>query len=205
MVAYEGLGGGVEVNVAVQAAHVPHVLAFEVRGIGPFEQLYGDGVLAGVDVGGDVELGIVVSALGVAHIVAVDPQICSAVESVAVPEYAAAVPACGNLEGTAVGGHGAGTDAGGGDGGVWGIVREGIVHIYIYRLVISMHFDARGYGNGSPRTAFCEVRAADGVHLGVRGSQTGACHIHEVPGAVEVQIVRAFRCQPWFVVGGIGL
>ena len=106
VVAHEGLGRGVEIDVAVNAAHVEHVLPFDVRAVAPAEHLNAHIVLARAGCGGDVELSIVVAALRVAHVSAVHPYEGCAVNAVEVEEEALAVPAGGQVESAAVRAYG---------------------------------------------------------------------------------------------------
>ena len=74
VVAHVGFRGGVDVDVAVNTTHAPHVLSFEIRTVGEADNLYRHVVFAFAYHAGNVEFGIVVRTFGIAHILSVDPH-----------------------------------------------------------------------------------------------------------------------------------
>ena len=202
MVAEEGTWCGVEVDIAVQATHVPHVLTFEVRAVGPADNLYADVVAALADVGCDVEFGIVVTALGVAHLLAVNPYEGSGVETVEMEEDALAVPAFGEVEGAAVGAYGIVAHTADLVADEGRVVGKGIVDVDIHRFVVAEHFPASGDMDVVPcrRIYVVAVEFLSGAFVSVVGKE-------ELPLSAEREVGSVLLgCQPGKPVGfGVAL
>ena len=137
VVAHENLRRGIEINVAVDAAHVPHILAFEIRAIAPADDLHADIVRARANLRGYFKLCIVVAALRVADILSVDPYEGGAVDAIKVEEDAVAVPRLRQVEVAAIGSHGVLKPVLHFDGGRR--IVEGVVHIDVERVAVSLH------------------------------------------------------------------
>ena len=157
MVAHAHLRYIIYIYVAVDARHAEHILTFQIRAVAPAEHLHGEAV-AGTNfqVRREVELCHIVRALRVAHVLAVEPYESSGVDAAEVDNRAAAVPVGGHAELAHVGANGI-------DGVVFAAVVEagagldvrrcvgvGILHVAIYRAVVTEHFPVGGNGNGVP-------------------------------------------------------
>ena len=102
MVTDKSLRSSIEIHVTVQTTHVEHILTLEIRGIAPTEHLYTDIVLSGTYISTYVEFVIIVTALCVAHILAIDPYESCTIKAVEVQEHILCIPACREVECTAV-------------------------------------------------------------------------------------------------------
>ena len=102
MVAYEGTRHSIEINIAVNTTHVPHILTFEVRTIAPAEYLYTDIVFASAYVVCHVEFSIIVCTLSITDRLTVYPYKGSAVDTIEVQEDTFAFPTFGQGEVAAV-------------------------------------------------------------------------------------------------------
>ena len=202
VVAHKGAGSGHQIDITVQTAHVEDVLSFEIRAVRPANHLHTDIVLAGAERGSDVKFGIVVGSLRVADVFAVDPHISAAIDAVEVEEHALAVPVGGKIELAAVASHGIGVylsaillaqlDIG-------RVVFENVVHIHVNRLVISLHFPARGHFNVVPCCGVVVVLDKSGVAFGGIGG------VAELPSAVERLHFCGVRIEPGLLEARIGL
>ena len=74
MVAHECLWCSIEVDIAMQTAHMEHILAFEIRRIAPTEHLDANIVLSCAHVVADIKLMVVVTTLSITYILAIDPN-----------------------------------------------------------------------------------------------------------------------------------
>ena len=194
-------GRGVEINVAVQARHVPHILAFEIGAIAPANHLHGDGILASVNVGGQVELGIVVAALRIAYVLAVEPNEGCAVKAIEVKEHALARgPVVGQGEGAAVRTDGVLVDTVHLTANEGRVAHEGVLHIDVDGFVVALHFPAGGHFDVVPsrHISGCAPEVIfSGTHEGVGG-------IVEFPGAVEREVLCLLGCQPRIGIARVG-
>ena len=202
IVVADGDGGrGVEINVAVQARHVPHILAFEIGAVAPANHLHGDGILASVNVCGQVELGIVVAALRIAHVLAVEPNEGCAVKAIEVKEHALArCPVVGQGESAAVRAHGVLVDTVHLTANEGRVAHEGVLHIDVDGFVVALHFPAGGHfdvvpsqhvGGSAPEVIFS-------------GTLEGVGGIVEFPGAVEREVLCLLGCQPRIGIARVG-
>ena len=202
VVAHKGAGSGHQIHITMQTAHVEDVLSFEIRAVCPANHLHADIVLAGVERRGDVKFGIVVGSLRVADVFAVDPHISTTIDAVEVEEHALAVPVGGKIELAAVASHGIGVyfsaiflaqlDIG-------RVVFENVVHIHVNRLVISLHFPARGHFNVVPCCGVVVVLDKSRVAFGGIGG------VAELPSAVERLHFGRVRIEPGLLEARIGL
>ena len=201
MVAHAHLRYIIYIYVAVDARHAEHILTFQIRAVAPAEHLHGEAV-AGTNfqVRREVELCHIVRALRVAHVLAVEPYESSGVDAAEVDNRAAAVPVGGHTELAHVGANGI-------DGVVFAAVVEagagldvrrcvgvGILHVAIYRAVVTEHFPVGGNGNGVPS------RHVVAVFIKIRGAflQFGA--EVEFPRAVEREVAAIDRRGPRRIV-----
>ena len=198
VVAHEGLRCGVEVNIAVDAAHVPCVLALEVGTVAEAVHLYRHVVLAGAHKVRDVKFTVGIGPFGVAHILAVEPNVGCAVETVEVEHNAlAARPAFGQGEVAAVRSHGVVEAVAHVDGGRR--IVEGIVHVDVVGLAVAFHLQARGHGNRVPGSHIGRV----GVEGFGTGCLRGSVHPVKVPDAVERHPFGARRVVPGLFVASL--
>ena len=199
MIADVGLRHRHEIDIAVDAAHVPHILSFEIRTVAPSDYLYGDVVLALAHHVGQVKLGIVVAALRVTDIFSVYPNEGRTVNTVEVQQDALVFPVLWQGEGATVGGHGVGQSALHLNGGR--IVVKGIVDIDIERLAVALHFEAGRYFDVVPLRDVGIV-APEGFFA---RTASGSTHIIEFPRAVKAHHTVALRRLPRFgIVCSVG-
>ena len=142
MVSYEHFRNRHEVNVAVNTAHVPHILSFEIRTVGPANDAYGNIILTCAHSLADVKLSIHITAFGVTHILTIHPHISGGVNTIKVEQHTFIFPTFRKREVAAITTHTVVQSLA--HGYVRRIVGKGIVHINIERLSEARHFQASG-------------------------------------------------------------
>ena len=129
---------GNETDIAEDAGQPPHVLIFQVRTIGPLDDLDGDLVEAGVDPGGDVEFRWQPAAFAEPDLFAVDPDMKRGIHAFKAQPNLAVVPVVADKE---VADVGAGRVLG---RHVGRIDREGELDVGVMRSAVAVHLPARG-------------------------------------------------------------
>ena len=152
MIAHEGLGHGGQRHVAVDTAHAPHILVFEIGPVAPAEHLHGKSVDTLTGSLGDVKFMVGVGSLCVADKLTVHPNIGGRIDAFKVEKQLMAVPRRGHVELGDVRPHGVHTIVGIGAMAlnVRRILGKGIVNIDIERHVIAFHFPVGGHGDAVP-------------------------------------------------------
>ena len=205
VVAYRFQRHVVEADIAEDAAHAEHVLAFEVRAVAPPEHLYAETVVAMAEMFGEVKLMQVVRPLGIAHVFTVEPYEGGGIDAVEADEGAATLPRFGEGEVADIGAHGidavvctavvetrTGIDEG-------RSIAMGVLHVAVDGFVVALHFPVRRNGDVVP-CRIVEVRIEE-----VGGALRGLVDEVELPCAVEVHEHRTLRLRPRCgVVFGIG-
>ena len=148
MVSNEHLGNSHEVNVAVDTAHVPHVLTFEVRTVGPANHAYRHVVFTRAHLLADVKFSVHIATFGIANILTIYPYISRRVNTIEVEQYAFFFPTFGKGEVAAVTTHAVIQTLT--HLNVRRIVGEGVVNVDIERFAKTIHFQASGHGNLLP-------------------------------------------------------
>ena len=196
MVTDGGLRSAVDVNVAEDAAHAEHVLAFEVAAVRPAENLHGYTVGACADIVGDVELCHVVRALR-ADIVAVDVDESGTVNASEVDVGALALAVGGfEVEDADIRAHGV-------DAVVLAAVVEaraclnvgrgvavGIFNVAVDGTVVALHLPVGGNGDGVP------VGHVVVLLIEIQRTLRWFAHELEAPCPVQALIGRALRLDP---------
>ena len=190
VVLHVGFGCGVEIDVAVNAGHSPHVLSFQVGTVGEADDAHGDVVFSAAHDGGEVKLGVVVGLLCVADIFSVNPDEGGGIDAVEVKHDTFVIlPAFGQDEGAAIGGgrvHAAGTHD---NLGI--VVVEGRIDIDVIRTAVAFHLQAGGHGDGVP---FFHVGVvAPELFLGSVGRSVGPT---QFPQSVEGEPLCTVRVIP---------
>ena len=198
MVAHEGFRRGKEVDIAVDAAHVEHVLAFQIRGVAPPYHLHADVVRSLTHIIRHVVFCVVVRAFGIAHIAAVHPYVGSAVHAVEMEEHALVGPALGQGEVAAVRGHGIDEPAVHRDGGR--SVGEGVVVIYVERVAVTFHFQTRRHRYRIPVGHVGSIAP----EVGLAGRLARRLDELKPPQTVQVQAVGAHGLRPRRFIEGVG-
>ena len=204
MVGYEHLRSSHEINVAVNAREVPHVLTFEIRAVAPAVDAHRELVLAHVGEVGDVELGVGVRVLRVAYVLAVHPNHGSAVHAVEVNEKTLAVPRFGHAERATVEAYCVmilHAVVGVAHVGVRRIVLERVAHVDVYRFAVACHL---------PRERHADVVPSRVVVVGseeLAFARTVLCSGHELelPLAVEQLCLGVLRSEPRLVERSVAL
>ena len=190
VVAHEYLGYGHKVDIAVDTAHVPHVLTLKIRTVCPADNAHGEVVLASTDVLADIKLGIHVATLGVTHILAVYPHVGTRVDTIEVKKDALLVPTLGQGEVATIAAnavyqillH----------GNVWRIIGKGIVDVNIERIAIAVHLQTSGHYHIVPLGSIHIV--AIEIFLG---------HLHGVVEDVPYQFPCTIEAHPAIAGNGI--
>ena len=151
MVANEHFGNCHKIYIAVYATHMPHILAFEVRAVGPADYTYRDIVVACSHIAAYIELGIHITTLGVAYILAVHPYIGGRVDTVEVEQNTLVLPACGEGEIATIATHAIVYAAAHCD--VGRIVGKSVIYVYIVWSTETIHLQTAGNRNVGPRRA----------------------------------------------------
>ena len=230
VVGYKDLGCGDEIDVAVDARKMPHVLSLEIGTVAPAIDAHGELVdvvcrAARPDAAvglllqgcGDIKFRVGIGSLRVADIVAIDPNGSGTIDAIEMEEDAlvaprlverelAAVEARGIvvlLVGLALAGH-----------GLWRIVLEGIADVGIDRSSVARHLPGERHADGLPLAGHIVGRLFEvlGIELAGCGSACCALDIAEAPllavlAAVEAshQRARLVRGKPRsVVVGSVG-
>ena len=152
--------------------------------------------------GSDVKFGIVVGALRVTDVFSVDPHVGTTINTVEVEEHALAVPVGGKIEVATVASHGIGVYFSAiflAQFNVGRIVFENVVHIYVDRFVISLHFPARGHVDVVPCCSVVVVLDKSGVAF------CGIGCVVEFPSSVERLHFGGVRVEPCLFETRIGL
>ena len=92
MVADECLRCGIDEYIAVDTAHAPHILAFEVRTVREADHADTDIVSAHLHEFGNIKFGIIVGTLRVAGIFAIHPDVCTTVNTIEMEEDFLSIP-----------------------------------------------------------------------------------------------------------------
>jgi len=156
VVAYGCLGRAVQIDIAEDAAHAEHVLAFQIRAVAPAEHLYGQAVASGAQVACQVKFCHVVRPLCVAYVLSVQVDKGRAVDTAEMDKRALPFPTFGQVEEADVGAYGI-------DAIVFAVVIEfgagvdvgrrvivWIFHVGVDGVVIPLHFPVGGNGNLVP-------------------------------------------------------
>ena len=184
MVGNEHLRSSHEIDVAVYAREVPHVLTFEIRAVAPAVDAYRKLVVAHLGEVGDVEFGIGVRVLRVAYVLAVHPYHGSTVHAVEVDEETFAIPRFGHVERAAVEAYGVvvlHTVVGVAHVGVRRIVLERIAHVGVYRSAVACHLPRERHADVVP----CRVVVVGSEELAFARTILCSGHELELPLAVE--------------------
>ena len=145
-----------EINIAEDARHAEHILAFQVRAIAPAEHLHRKTVFTFAEIRCQIIFAHIVSSLTVAYKVAIHPNHCGTIYASKVNDGALFRPSLGEIEGAYIRTH-----------GVDAIVRTtivvsrtrhdvrwrvgvGIFHIAVDRMVISLHLPVRRHRDVVP-------------------------------------------------------
>ena len=190
MVAHEYLGYGHKVDIAMNTAHVPHVLTLEIGTVCPTDNTNGEVVLAGAHMLADIELGIHIATLGVTHILAINPNVGTRVDTIEVKKDALLVPTLGQGEVATIATHAVYQILL--HGNVWRIIGKGIVHVDIKRIAIAMHLQASGYYHFIP-TGSIYIVAIEFL-LG---------HVHGIVENIPYQFPCAIEAHPAIAGNGI--
>src|SRR5574344_2779684 len=86
----------------MDAAHVEHILPFEIRTVTPSQHLHTDIVLAAAHIFCDIKLRIRIGTLRITQIMAVDPDKGATVDAVKMDEHPFAVPCLRQCKCTAI-------------------------------------------------------------------------------------------------------
>ena len=133
---------GVEIDVAMDAAKVPHILALDITAVAPAIDADSELILSLAEKAGEVEFGVGIGALRVADVASVDPHHTSRVEAVEMEEDALVAPVGGQREGATIEARGIvvlDTRLGMALLGQGRMVGEGIAHIGIDWIAIARH------------------------------------------------------------------
>ena len=204
MVGNEHLRRSHEINVAVNAREVPHVLSFEIRAVAPAVDAHRKLVVAHLGEVGDVELGVGVRVLRVAYVLAVHPYHGSAVHAVEVNEKTLAVPRFGHAERAAVEAdcvvvlHAV---VGVAHVGVRRIVLERVAHVGVYRSAVACHLPRERHADVVP----CRVVVVGSEELAFARTVLCSGHELELPLAVEQLCLGVLRSEPRLVERSVAL
>ena len=204
MVGNEHLRRSHEIDVAVNAREVPHVLTFEIRSVAPAVDAHRKLVFAHLGEVGDVELGVGVRVLRVAYVLAVHPNHGSAVHAVEVDEKTLAVPRFGHAERAAVEAdcvmilH---TVVGVAHVGVRRIVLERVAHVGVYRSAVACHLPRERHADVVP----CRVVVVGSEELAFARTRHCSGHELELPLAVEQLCLSVLRSEPRLVERSVAL
>ena len=176
------LAARVEIAVACNACIAEVVLIFEICAIAPAEYLHCNEILARLDERGDVKFFLKLIVFAVANILAIDPYVHVARSSTDMDHYLTAIPACRNLDLTAIV-----SDVVILDRHVWGVVLvlavPSVRDVSVLRITIAIEFPHARDWHCSPCLIVvgCLVEVAyiiDGIFLP-----------REFPRAIDVEIV----------------
>lgn len=146
VVANKDSRSGIKADVAGDAAHAPHILAFEIAAVAPADNFESQTIGARMDILGDIPLSGSFGIFAIAYAGAVDIEIHSGTNSAKLDKNTAAMPAFGHLEIGDI-------TAGGVEiaGSVRGIGRELVVDIGIDGDAETLGFDIAWHLDIVPR------------------------------------------------------
>ena len=168
---------GVKAHVAGDAAHAPHVLAFEVAAVAEADDLHGHLVATAVEVLGDVPLGGTLRVFGIAHGLSVDEEVHGRAHRAELHQRAAAPPAVGQVELAHIAPRG--IEVGGGVGRVGG---ELIAHVEVDGHPVALQLDIPRHLDVAP------AREVEPQFVEPFGTLVGALVGVELPCAVEAAV-----------------
>ena len=193
---------GVEIDVAVDATKVPHVLALDITAVAPAIDAHGELIFSLAEKAGEVELGVGIGALRVADVAPVDPHHASGVEAVEMEEDALVAPVGGQREGATVEARSIVVlDARLGMallGQGW-MIDEGIAHVGIDGIAIARHLPRQGNADLVPALGVARL-GDEGIGVGRTLGRAG--DIAKLPHTVERQVAAALRGGPGLGVEG---
>ncbi|MNM64673.1 hypothetical protein D3C81_760810 [compost metagenome] len=162
-----------QIDVAEDPRHPPHVLIFDIGGVGPLHHPHRQQVLADVGVGADIELGGEAAALAEADVVAVHIDLEVGLHSVKLDDHLLAIPGWAQREATLIG---AGGVVGRHEGHVDG---EGKTFVGVLQIAMPFHLPHVGHGDLAPV-------AHGAVVKGLRHLQ-GVVEVVELPLTAKAQ------------------
>ena len=162
-----------QIDVAEDPRHPPHVLIFDIGGVGPLHHPHRQQVLADVGVGTDIELGGETAPLAEADIVAVHIDLEVGLHPVKLDDHLLAVPGRAQREAALIG---AGGVVGRHEGHVDG---EGKTLVGVLQIAVPFHLPHVGHGDLAPL-------AHGAVIEGLRHLQ-GVVEVVELPLAAQAQ------------------
>ena len=151
-----GLGDRVELHIACDATHAPHILAFEVAAVAPAQHLYLEAIPAFVEVFGDVPFGRSLRVFAIAYLATVDVEIHGRFYGTEFDDGASFVPGSGEGEVSRIDTHGVVVGRDVGRVCLWHVgsltVADGelVFHIDIHGDTEALQFNVSRYADAVP-------------------------------------------------------
>ena len=133
-----------QIDVAEDPRHPPHVLIFDIGGVGPLHHPHRQQVLTGVGMGADIELGGEAAPLAEAHIVAIHIDLEVGLHTIELDDHLLAIPGRAQHEAALIG---AGGVVARHEGHVYG---EGEALVCVLQVAMPFHLPHVRHGDLAP-------------------------------------------------------